>query len=396
MPEQTDDELLFAEFRQFRAAVAPSVTTAGMGAVEADVRHRRRVRHTVLAALSLALVALPVVAYAGLRGADGPPTGGPDPSNPATVTASPTPLPSASAPARPVVADPRTATVSIPAWPGEHASWCPSGRLEFTSFGDFGRHKPAGDAYVELRWDLRDGVDVDRDGTADQLVTVRCSRDREFVDDALQVLALRPAADGYDLLGTVVTTTGGVRHVEEVAAGSNGQVRVRVADFRVCCGGDSSAAQRQWRVYAWNGSGFAQVSGPTTFSANAKLTDFRITVDKLVLTGDPRRGTLVVTVRNDGGTVPEFRLGLTLDGSLRLAATEGCRRQAVGGKSVYICDVGRFAAGGTRTFRLDIEHKGGGDPYTGGQVQAMGRTTLDGADLSYIGDVFKDFAVVRG
>ncbi|GIF70392.1 hypothetical protein Ais01nite_84270 [Asanoa ishikariensis] len=170
------------------------------------------------------------------------------------------------------------ATVRVPVW---QTAGCPAGDVRLSDPGP------------ELaRWGPVTLGDVDRDGTGDALVVLRCQVGEN------QVLALHRAPDGtVATLGQVVTdrpVVGGA-FIAETQVGPPGLVEVIWRDGAV------ATAERQRRTYEWNGTGFSQTSGPKSFPPAAY--DVRISAKPVRLVSNAagdRAGDLELTVENAG------------------------------------------------------------------------------------------------
>ncbi|MEV4621679.1 hypothetical protein AB0J74_23590 [Asanoa sp. NPDC049573] len=260
---------------------------------------RRRAMATGAAA-AVVVVAAGGIALSGLLGGDRPPVGPantPSATAPPTITPGPTVTATTTPPAAPLkaltTAEVRQATIDVPAW---RTDACPDGRQPVPNTNTDDRNLTVtGDVVL---------ADVDRDGAGDALILLRCrAYPRPGADEVIedQVLALHRAADGsVATLGRVVANRpepgGGV--LGEVQAVAGGGIRVLWFDSQP--GHPDNGFQ--WRVYGWNGSGFAQTGGPASFP---KITvDLKISATKTVkLTRDPSdawTGDLVITVTNAG------------------------------------------------------------------------------------------------
>ncbi|GAA4473937.1 hypothetical protein GCM10023170_095800 [Phytohabitans houttuyneae] len=259
--------------------------------------HRRRLWLTVAAVAAVVLL-VPLLAYAIARtgGEDDQPAA-PRPTQPApTEPAVPSPT---TAPTEPPAAVPdgripmsvlRNATVFIPAWPSDAFVIGPSGWVRFTN----GQNTPANGDPLHLT-EAAYG-DVDHDGAQETVVSVFAG----YEGGSWQLLALDRDANGKIMtIGRVVATTGQIKRIGDFSVTQAGYVRVRVADFLVCCGEDGTLPQWQTRSYAWRSGKFVLVAGPSTFPPNPRVTDLAVSAAALVLgpaVDGVRHGTLRVTV----------------------------------------------------------------------------------------------------
>jgi hypothetical protein len=116
--------------------------------------------------------------------------------------------------------------------------------------------------------------DVDGDGTEEIIAKIFCQSSQA---GPLQLVAIRPGPNPT-ILGVVVESADfdgngrldppdgpGIVNIHDYVGLSDGTIRVEVADRFICCGIPVDSALRQERTYAWNGSSFVQMGGPTRF-----------------------------------------------------------------------------------------------------------------------------------
>jgi hypothetical protein len=111
----------------------------------------------------------------------------------------------------------------------------------------------------------------------------------------------------------------------------------------------------QQRTYAWNGTGFAQTAGPTSFAANPTVASFTVQAAPVTLgrTGDFWDGSVKVTVRSDGPQAVRAALGLAVAADRRTGG-DWARCETVSDDNRAVCDLGTMAAGSFVTLTLPI------------------------------------------
>jgi hypothetical protein len=358
-----DDALVAGAFAAFRTEVGPYVRPIGTAAAHETVRHRRRVRLVTVAAAVALVIAVPVAAFAatgGLNHGPGPvpASGGPSTAPSATPSTSPSPSDSPT----PLAADgriPKTeldhATLDIPAWgpAGRGTPACATGSVAFTN----GYHNIA-DSFA-LLIDQVLYADVDHDGAQETVVRLSCGGQ----GNTYQVVVFdRDAADPSRIrtLGQVAVDSDTVRAICDLRVDDDGGVEVQAADFPLplLCETGGSPAQFQWRKFAWNGTAFTQVAGPTSFPVNPKVTDLKVTSTDLTFgapAGGLRHGTLTVTVRNAGPSAVPVRVLVGVPAGVDLVAQAGCGTQTFPQPVVDVtCQYGTLAVGGTRVVTLQF------------------------------------------
>ncbi len=130
----------------------------------------------------------------------------------------------------------------------------------------------------------------------------------------MQVVAFRGTPATLTLMGQVVGPVVGLGDdlttVRDIEA-AKGAVRVEVTRLALVSVGLSPpdlAATTQWRTFAWNGNGFTQTAGSTTFAADTSAAKLTGTATRLVFAPPVeqcRTGELTLTVRNDGPRAAE-------------------------------------------------------------------------------------------
>jgi hypothetical protein len=355
VPDLDEPRHLRVALDDFHARVASRIVRPGAAAVHLTVRRRRNVR---AAGAVAAMVAVVVGAVALLGGPVPPPDTGTPSETPATASTdrpsgspssppSPGQSPTAAAPVS--QAELATATVDLPAW-SQRA--CPSGRFTFR-----GVSTRNGTATVTIGQIAH--PDVDRDGAPETAAVLTCQ------GDAQVVLFDRGPAGAVTTVGQVVRTGNAVRAVFAVQANGS-RVSVEVGDYRGCCGESADLPQHQWRVYAWTGQGFQQVDGPTSFPPNPNVADLSVSAGDLVWgpdNGGVQRGTVTVTVRNDGPGAPaRATLAFALGGDTylyqeTLHELDGWQGCTVGSENTKAtCPVTVPPAGQSRTLTFELRH----------------------------------------
>ncbi|MBX6749736.1 MAG: hypothetical protein IRY85_08685 [Micromonosporaceae bacterium] len=246
---------------------------------QARVRIRnRRVLATVAAAVAL-LVPSGIIVATQMNGSNSlpqPPTT-PGPTAPTVTPPSPTATPSPTA--SPTTEPPEVVAQAVQgpgelanakltlSWTNPHASPACSGAVTFAN-GVSGVSTPS----VHILSTMK--LDVDGDGAEEILAKIFCQTSEA---GPLQLVAIRPGPNPT-ILGVVVESADfdgngrldppdgpGIVVINDYVGLSDGTIRVEVADRFTCCGIPVDSALRQERTYAWDGSSFVQVDGPTTF-----------------------------------------------------------------------------------------------------------------------------------
>ncbi len=357
MSDYDIEEVLYGSIDEFRAQGLPLVKPAGVGAAVRTVRHRRQVRAALLAAVVAVLVAVPIAAFAGLRQNGGTPPAGPTvPVSPSATASqsSPSASPSgASSVALPPPGPPAAsyqldnATIPVPALVNDPS--CPAGNVKLTA-GASGRELPF------LTIGQRLDIDVDRDGHDEIVLLLNCVVGETSES---QVVVLRTApGNTLVVLGTVLQFSPDVPVIVSVSAPGGGDVGLVVADSGLCCGATPDQQLRQQRRYHWNGSGFSQSGGSTSFIIPRDGTGVRVTGTQ-ALTG--LHSVLTFTAENGGGqsvgpvTVVFFLpAGVTRGsgGSWSSCDYQGSPSQI----SLVTCHLDQLAAGARRTVTLPLTY----------------------------------------
>ncbi|BCJ71727.1 hypothetical protein CS0771_12710 [Catellatospora sp. IY07-71] len=264
-----DDDLISDAFAGFTAAAAPSVRATGTGAVRHTVK-RRRARNTVaLSVLGALLLAVPVAAYASMdRGSQGPPPVAASPE----VTVSPSPSPSPSAvPTGPdgrfTLSQLTAAKVEVPAWTGGSGQSCASGRVRLPKIKDVQYFNVPGD--VGLFSVVH--TNLDDDAALETAALIACKTGEA---SRRRVLAFDRDENGRTVMTGIVASGS----IWTIAANRQGGIDADVSDFQACCSTPKVMELHQIRTYGWNGTAFAQLSGPEEFAAHDGLIDLAVSV----------------------------------------------------------------------------------------------------------------------
>ena len=219
----------------------------------------------------------------------------------AATTPSPTPAPPAptatTAPPSTPPADPgitieqlTAAPVDIPQWNGYGPDICPRGRIRLVPTDRLG---DSNDGTIRVRSVAH--ANLDRDPAVETVAMVRCQTGEAAISQA--VVFERDPRGAIVTVGSVVQG-----YLWKVGAGA-GRVTVDISDMMACCDTPKLWEVHQTRSYAWDGSRFRQVAGPTAFSSHPHPTDLRLTLVSVSwqpLQGGHRSGTMTVRVHNAG------------------------------------------------------------------------------------------------
>jgi hypothetical protein len=333
------------------------------------------------AAVGAALVAVLLVGGAGAAVALGRPNAqAPRPPGASVTTPAPTPSPGAteSGPEGPPVTIPpgaidlTNASVDLPPFGDDSLDPC-RGRQRFVrNIAD----PPADDigftASVVAEW----AGDVNDDGAVDTVALISCEMSESYL---WQVTAFDGTASAVRTIGRVVALNSqpDLRIVFAGQVLGDGSIRLEVGDFlETVVGHADEISTHQTRTYAWTGTGFAQTTGPTTFPPNPHLVDLRITTTGLAL-GKPvnghRAGTFRVTVSNRAAVDAEH---VTVEMLLPLwleptgSGWAGCDEWGPARGVPHRCELGRLAAGASRTLTLGMRAGPGSDSLEIGETSA--------------------------
>lgn len=357
---------------ELRAEALPFITPPGVDAARVVVRRRRRTRVAALSVLLAVLVLAPVAAFGSIDRHSRPtplqpsPTASPSSSAPASPQGSPSAAPdSTPSAARPAGTDAPTdladAYLTVPAWDGSDAA-CPSGRTTFT-----GGHSPwSGPARLTLL--STTAVDVDHDGGTETLAVIWCERsDTGAGVGPRQLVAIKAQPDGtLHTLGRVLRTT--ITDAADIldVAGAGGRVQVTVADIVLCCATPKLQQLHQVRTFAWSGTAFRQIGGPTSFIADRDAADITVTASATVgaATNGKRSGTLTIVLHNHGPHAAT-QVSAEFEPQPYFSGTGGgswshCTALHTGDPAA-VCQIGTIAAGGSYTLTLPLTTTAGPD-----------------------------------
>jgi hypothetical protein len=186
-----------------------------------------------------------------------------------------------------------------------NSSLCPDGRYTFNGNPTLHENPGTATSLKAERVTITKVIDVDfdHDGALESVALITCSiQGSDYV-----VFALDRTADGSIVgAGRVVSTSeqDRIRTVFDLRVDSGGAIGVQVGDRGTCCGNTEDKVEHQWRSYGFDGTRFNQVGGPTKFTPVPESNDLAVTGGANLVLGAPsggvRRGSLTVTVRNNG------------------------------------------------------------------------------------------------
>jgi hypothetical protein len=360
MSDFDPEYLLLDAVAEFRLEASPFVHPSGTQAVRATVLRRRQVRIAAVAAMAVVLVLAPVAAFAALGGdRRAPQPGGlttsARPTASATVGQSQSASPTAPSSAASAPIDLSNATFSVGDWP----TWsgadqlCPTGAVAFVR-----SEVAAANGKSRLYLFQTAAIDVDHDGHAETVAIIGCA-DSQAED--YQVVAVKPGPGGsVKTLGQVARSSSDAHAIEDVAAGPDGRVDLTVGDVVPCCAIPLLTELIQVRGFAWTGTAFQQVAGPTTFTADRTVADLTTTASAVrfgPLASGVRAATLTLTLHNKGPRVAAAVSVMVYLPPFSTAAPAGgatCSAPSRGAGEAYVCQVGDLAAGHTTTVTLNL------------------------------------------
>jgi hypothetical protein len=223
-----------------------------VAAVRATVAHRRRVRLTTLSVLGALLIAVPIAAFAANPRGNNPP---PVPADSGSPVESPTPTPTPS-PSGPAAQDARLTIdqlVAAKAPVPTSAKWQPC--------RDKVGPKPGSETTNAVFVAEVVYTNLDSDSAVETTALVKCQKGDGFFKT--QVVGYDVGAAGQPVMLGAVVPTLEPYDIMRVSARDGGGVVVVVA-------WDEESPEPydpgdQTREFAWNGSAFQQVAGPTDF-----------------------------------------------------------------------------------------------------------------------------------
>ncbi len=273
------------------------------------------------------------------------PAPGPSPSPGPSLR--PTTLPAYVDPPAPDIGPFPDATITVPSW-GRADNVCATGPVKLSNVQyDPGAGKPVLTVLAAV------STDVDGDGSADYVAQLACGEGPE--GPAQQIVAYRRSGTRLVLLGRVVGTQDGVAMVDSVEVRGAGRIAVQVSAGY--SDGGIRYVPNQWRVYAWQGGRFRQVSGPTTFPADPPAATLSVTSSPLTFTRTAGGyvGELTVTAANTGTldvAAAELRLIVPLQLQPAGDGWTGCAVVSTIDANAIVCPVAGLTAGSTRQLRF--------------------------------------------
>ncbi|MFF5175256.1 hypothetical protein ACFY3U_21845 [Micromonospora sp. NPDC000089] len=375
MSDQENHVLLTEEFGRYRPTAIMQVEVPGPAAVRRSVRARRRRTVSGGIVAAIALLTGPAVGYAVAGHNPAPPPGPVQP----TGSATPTPTPSLSASPTPTA--PATSAAAAPPPPDGYLtrSQLMAGPLTVPSFRSSSPKCPSG----RIRLDTSgtglnvfpvsvDHADVDRDGAAETVVRLRCLVEGAGPEQV--VVYDRDAAGGIVALGQVIAVPGTTEagSLETLEVRSDGQIRLQLTDLASDTGWPPQWAQHQWRTFRWNGSGFEQVAGESSFPTNPYSVDLSVTTTPVHMTKNTDgsgtySGSIDVRIRHLGGrdaTGVELRLNLQMGLFPVDNSWTSCRPGYRTSRDPTVCRLGALRSGDEITLRLPLQVPQG-TPYRG-------------------------------
>jgi hypothetical protein len=296
------DDLINNALSEFHTAEASAPgLVPGPATVRATVKRRRTIRYAMLGVLGAILVILPITAFAANpRGNNSPPLPGDSPSIVESTSPTPSETPPASANQAPPASDGRisldqltSSKLDLP--PFETYGVCPTRRVKLVKTEDPSVSRPRPWVVGKLVY-----TNLDDDPALETAALVLC-RTGETQDS--EVVAFDLDASGkIRTLGAVVVQ-GDMLNIRDIRVRAAGGITADVSDIIACCGAAKSREQHQTREYAWNGTTFAQVGGPTLWGDPRYITDLQVTATDVTLgprVNGQRTGKVTVTVKNNG------------------------------------------------------------------------------------------------
>jgi hypothetical protein len=317
-----------------------------------QINRRRGTGASLLAAVAVVSAVAVWQLVPGPNGVPQPPTS--PPATPGVSDSATTPAPSVTSPGAPRIAagDLTNATLEIPAWP-TNLPQCRSGQLTFTNNKVDSRELPD---QVGMTITKTVAQDVDNDGAAEAVAFVACRGPGEGVHT--QVVVYRGGPAGPVLLGRVFgsistpTTTGEPVSIRDVSAAPSGRITLALRSGPAGSAPPQYGQVDQTRVYGWNGTEFAQVSGPSSFTIDADVVMTATPMRFGPANGHCRTGTVTVTVKNNGQqAVRDTKIALihpTVD------AGECAGGTPTAGFESTLVTVGDLAAGVTKSIPITV------------------------------------------
>jgi hypothetical protein len=287
--QRFDDDDILQAFDDFTRSASSDVMISGTASIRRTVRRRRTVQTAAISLLAVLLVAVPVVTYAtSTHKSNGPPAVVAGPSGPPSPSSSPSASQVSASPAPSVSGSTSPTAAPVPLPPG--GAWTPqdlvAARVPIPEWHfDEAPADPVKDAPVSLLCDsdLILAVPAADDAINHEpnpphvlsvAVTVSTNLDSDPAPETAALLVCQygesawDAVVGYDrdangkpvLLGVIAEG-----HIWSLTARSGGGVTIDISDSQSCCDRPRADEDHQSRSFAWNGSRFTQVAGPTSF-----------------------------------------------------------------------------------------------------------------------------------
>jgi len=333
------DALLAGAVDDYNQQTLPQIRPVGSGRARATATHRKRVHTAIMSAVALVVVAVPVGVYAASdHNHNGPPVVGSSRSASPAPSESPSAAPSSAPPTLAAITQQElsNATLSLPSW--SDGNGCPSGTVKLRN-GQFGGGNVPASQLLKAA-----SVDLDRDGSADAVAIFICHGGDPGLEMAV---AFHRAPDGsIQTLGKVVT---GIYTIADVRAGDAGTVQLQVSDLAGSDGAAATGQVKQWRTYEWDGTGFNQTAGSTSFTV--AVPALTVTLSDLTFeapVNGKRTGTMTVTLRN-GGTTTISNASVVYELTVGTVTAPTCDQVVADLPFSGQCAVQPIAAGATAT-----------------------------------------------
>ncbi len=338
------------DLRTGLAAIATEARPVDM--YDRTLRRSRQIRRRRNAVASVAaMVAVLVVTGTTWRLLPGPGSAPMPPSGSPSPTAGPTD-PATDEPTQPSTVL-SNATLTFPDWPGPRDELglgaCPTGPITFIDNYYY-------DNATGTSLSVGDVVRVEAAGENHVVGVFSCGGPGQGSAD--QVLAYRAEGDGFGFVGSVVDTSV-VTPAEGAWAfigGLDGDVETVTVPLMLRLSIGTSVPQYeellQQRTYGWDGSGYVQTAGPTSFLTGPAI-DLSLTASDLVFGPAVefcRMGQIALTVTNNGTEpVADVEVALVLPG-LGETYPGDCQMESTGqGRESALVPVGELGPGQSRT-----------------------------------------------
>lgn len=241
----------------------------------------------------------------------------------------------------------RNVDITVPSWPAA-SKQCVTGRVHISSHGFY---RPADPAKTTVTVMSVVPVDFDGDGTDEYAVFLLCGEGPE--SGGRMIVGYRREGRGFVPLGRIVGTQDGFQMMDYMRRKGN---RIEILVSAEYTDGGQLGVDHQWRTYAWRGTRFRQVAGPTSFPQNPPAVRLTVDVRQVVLrpVGQVRTGSLQLMIANvSTAATPAVRVTLELPHVLKPAGTswDGCVITTPG---TFSCPLPGIAAGGSLQASYDL------------------------------------------